>query len=223
MHRILILAQNGNATFWNESLQRILATLVTVIVTGLASFVIGRWWGSRVARREWTTKQFLGRINISLNTLAAGKLKIRTIFERTLEEVFHNAFAVEKIRDATDQVTVDHPFLPIDPEDRFYLLNSVLNAVGEKFVWGLIRQDADLEVRPVRYALCLTCEVVGDERIRKVRAMMLREDYLHNFPYHDSMPELERPWHATRIETLRKMIDLYQREPDYFIFLEVCV
>jgi hypothetical protein len=99
----------------------------------------------------------------------------------------------------------------------------VLNAVTEHFVAGHIKQDAGLPVTRVRYALFLTCEMVGDERIRKVRAMLIRQDVLENFPYADAMPQLENHWHDVRVKTLRRAAELYKKEPDNFLTLEVCV
>ena len=75
----------------------------------------------------------------------------------------------------------------------------------------------------VRYALFLTCEQVGPERIRKVRAMLVKEEHLVSFPYPDSLPKLENPWHDFRVQTLRTAAALYAREPDNFLVLEVCV
>src|SRR5205814_3208914 len=129
-------------------------------------------------------------------------LKIRTVFERSLEEVFLNPVAVEKVRAASLRTTTGNPLLPIDREDRWYLLNFVLNAVAERFSGGLVRYDAGQPLRPVTYLVFLTCEVVGEDRIRKVRAMLLRKDLLEDFPYPDSMPKLEREWHRDRIVTL---------------------
>jgi hypothetical protein len=83
--------------------------------------------------------------------------------------------------------------------------------------------DAGVPVTKITYALFLTCEVLGEERIRKIRALMLRKDLLENFPYPDSMPELENVWHADRIVTLRKAAETYRRNPEQFLFLEVCV
>jgi hypothetical protein len=37
------------------------------------------------------------------------------------------------------------------------------------------------------------------------------------------MPELENVWHADRIVTLRKAAETYRRNPEQFLFLEVCV
>ena len=39
----------------------------------------------------------------------------------------------------------------------------------------------------------------------------------------DGLPKLENAWHADRILTLRRAAELYAREPDHFLMLEVCV
>jgi hypothetical protein len=130
---------------------------------------------------------------------------------------------VDKVEAAARATTADKPVMPIPKDDRWFLLNFVLNAVAEHFVAGHIRQDTGQPVTTVRYALFLTCELVGDERIRKVRAMLVRQDLLTDFPYLDTMPRLENPWHADRIKTLRYAAELYKKEPDNFLTLEVCV
>ncbi len=207
----------------NDSGKKILVTIIVAIITSIASFLVGRYWGRWRAHREWHTKDFLGRIIVSLNIFADGYLKIRTVIEKSLEEVFLNQIAIEKVQAASRQCTVENPIMPIAQADRWYLLNFVLNAVAEHFVAGQIRQDAGEKVTVVRYALFLTAELVGEERIRKVRAMLVKEELLRNFPYPDSMPKLENAWHEDRIRTLRKAAQLYAKEPDYFLTLEVCV
>lgn len=206
-----------------EVARRALSAVVVFFCTSVASFIVGRWWGRYQARKQWQHKQFLGRVTVSLNTLADGWLKIRTIFERSLEEVFLNPVAVAKVRAASLRTTPDSPLLPIAPEDRWFLLNFVLNAVAERFSGGLMRYDAGQPLTPVKYLLFLTCEVVGEDRIRKVRAMLLRKDLLEEFPYAESMPRLEQEWHADRVLTLRRAADLYRKEPDNFLPLEVYV
>ena len=48
-------------------------------------------------------------------------------------------------------------------------------------------------------------------------------DLLADFPYNDSLPKLENPWHADRIVTLRQAAELYAKEPDNFLPLEIYV
>ena len=50
--------------------------------------------------------------------------------------------------------------------------------------------------------------MAGENRIRKVRAMLLRKELLEDFPYPDTMPKLEQAWHADRIVALRQAAGL---------------
>jgi hypothetical protein len=207
----------------SDVFKRTLVTILVAAITSTATFFFGRWWGRYKASRQWHSKEFLDRIIVSLNIFADGYLKIRTVLERSVEEVFLNRLAIDKVEAAARKTTNEAPIMPIPPQDRWYLLNFVLNAVAEHFVNGNIRQDSGQPVTVVKYALFLTCELVGDERIRKIRAMLIRADLLTSFPYEDSLPKLEDPWHADRIKTLRAAAALYKKEPDNFLTLEVCV
>lgn len=206
-----------------EYTKRVVVTILVAATTSGATFVFTWWWAKRQASRQWYAKEFLDRIIVSLNIFADGGLKIRTVLERSLDEVFLNKLAVAKVWAAARATTPDNPVMPVAKEDRWFLLNFVLNAVAEHFVAGHIRRDAGQPVTVVKYALFLTCELVGEERIRKVRAMLLRHDLLENFPYQDTLPALENEWHADRIKTLRAASALYKKEPDNFLILEVCV
>ena len=206
-----------------DVVKRTIITVLVAAITSTATFFAGRWWGRYKASRQWHAKEFLDRVTVSLNIFADGYLKIRTVLERSVEEVFLNRLAIDKVEAACRQTTLENPIMPIDQKDRWFLLNFVLNAVAEHFVSGNIRQDAGQPVNVVKYALFLTCELVGEERIRKIRAMLIRVDVLENFPYEDSMPKLENPWHADRIKTLRVAAARYKKEPDHFLTLEVCV
>ena len=206
-----------------ELVRRTVITILVAAVTSTATFFAGRWYGRYKAGRQWHAKEFLDRVIVSLNIFADGTLKIRTVLERSLDEVFLNPLAVDKVLAAARATTKDNPLMPIAREDRWFLLNFVLNAVAEHFVAGNIRQDAGQPVTVLRYSLFLTCELVGEERIRKVRAMLVRRELLEDFPYPDTMPKLENPWHDDRIKTLRAAAALYKREPDQFLTVEVCV
>jgi len=219
----MLFAAEDVEGFLSDSGKKIAVTIIVSVVTSLAAFAFGRYYGRWKARREWESKEFLNRVIISLNILNDGTLKIRTVLERSIEEVFLNPIAVEKIQAAVKLCTSDNPILPIPKADRWYLLNFVLNAVAEHFIAGQLKLDAGQHVTTLRYALFLTCEVVGDERVRKVRAMLVRVDVLENFPYLETMPKLENPWHEDRIKTLRRAAAVLKTEPDNFLMLETCV
>jgi hypothetical protein len=219
---MFLLGLNGDEVS-AEYTKRVIVTVLVAASTSGVTFVATWWWARRRAHKQWYSKEFLDRIIVSLNIFADGYLKIRTVIERSLDEIFLNRLAVDKVWAAARATTVENPVMPIAKEDRWFLLNFVLNAVAEHFVTGHIKRDAGLPVTTVKYALFLTCERVGEERIRKVRAMLVRHDLLENFPYEDSMPNLESPWHADRIKTLRVAAVLFKKEPDNFLTLEVCV
>ena len=199
------------------------AEAAVAVIIGTVSFLAGRYWGRLKAHRDWSRQEFFDRIIVTLNVFADDTLKIRTVMERSLAEMFPNPVAVDKVLAAAKRCTVDTPVLPLAPKDRWYLLNYVLNAVAEQFADGQVRQDAGVPVATIRYALFLTCEVVGGDRIRKVRAMLVRREHLVAFPYPDSLPVLENPWHDTRVKTLRTAAAMYVVAPDNFLELEVCV
>ena len=200
--------------------KKIVSSVVIFLLTTVASFLIGRWYGSIKAWREWDKKHFLERVIVSLNNFSDGTLKIRTIFERGLEEVFTTPLAVAKVRLASKQTKEGSPMLPLAKEDRWFLLNFVLNAIAEKFTDGLVRFDARGDLQAVKYLICLTCEAVGEVRIRKVRVMMIREEVLLSLP---ETVNFESPSQRVRLDTLRHCAEVYRREPDNFLTLEVYV
>ncbi len=202
-----------------DNAKRIGGTTAVAITT----FLAGRYWSRYRANREWNRKEFLNRIIVSLNIFDGNTLKIRTVREDSLDAVFLNDTVIRKVLDAAKRTTLEQPILPIPKDDRWYLLNFVLNSMAEQFAIGQVRLDAGQPVTRVEYAMFLTCELVGAERIRKVRAMLLRKDHLLNFPYAETMPNLENPWHADRIKTLRAAVALYATEPDHFITVELCI
>src|SRR2546421_169197 len=99
--------------FGDDFTQRIILTILVAAVTSTATFFIGRWWGRHKARRQWYAKEFLDRIIVSLNISADGFLKIRTVLERSLDEIFLNKIAIEKVWEAAKATTVDRPVMPI--------------------------------------------------------------------------------------------------------------
>src|SRR5262245_35092483 len=76
---------------------RIIVTVLVAVTTSGATFIFTWWWAQRRAKRQWYAKEFLDRIIISLNIFADGYLKIRTVMERSLDEVFLNKLAVAKV------------------------------------------------------------------------------------------------------------------------------
>jgi len=191
------------------------------VVFSLAGIGVGAWWGRHRARRQWERKEFLHRLNVSLTSIHRGTLRIRTVLEKNLQDVLLNRVATEKVLDAATRTTEADPVLPLAKDDAWFLLNGVLNEVSEHFATGLLREDLGAPTATGRYLICLTHEVAGAVRTRKIRAMMVQRELLENLP--DACPALESPNHTTRWDTLQVMARLWQTEPWHFLQVEVSV
>ena len=216
---------------WQQGLQ-LARDHWTKAVVPLATLLFGLWWGRRRARREWRNKQFLSRVNTSLNTFqetpAGHLLKIRTLSEKDALEVFLNQIAVERVQAATARTSKDDPLLPLG-EDAWYVLNAVLNEISEQFAAGLVKKDLGVSTTTGRYLIALTYEHDGSMKTRKVRAMVIRKDVMERLfppPVEGVAPPVlltERPNHSTRLRTLRQLADAYRRDASHFLEVEIDV
>ncbi|MBL8891315.1 MAG: hypothetical protein JNL67_15145 [Planctomycetaceae bacterium] len=187
-----------------------------VAAAGIASYLAG----SR-SRRLWQQREFLDRLNVSLTSLNNGQLKIRTILEMDVGDIFLNRSAAVKISQLAKRTTPTDPIIPLPDDDRWYYLNSVLNEISERFAGGHLRKDAGLPVEMVQYLICLTCEPASDVRTKKVRAMLVRRHLLENLPAEE--PTYECSSHAVRWQTLQIMARRWREDPGQFLTIEVCL
>lgn len=190
--------------------------LVALAITSLGGLVA--WWK---ARQRWRRREFLDRLNVSLNLLADGKLLIRTLLEKSCQDIFLNSMAVKEVLKASSHTTPTDPLLPLPQEDYWYYLNAVLNEVGEKFSAGQIRRDLGEPVRRGLYLVALTFECAGEMKTRKIRAMVIRKELLVDLPA--ETPQFNSPHHITRWNTLQQMKAAYAATPWKFIEMELCV
>ncbi|MCA9057161.1 MAG: hypothetical protein KDA85_01620 [Planctomycetaceae bacterium] len=187
-----------------------------------AAFTIVGWILARMrAARDWKKREFFNRINFSLNSIVDGTLQIRTLCEKPCSEIFLNKVAVDRLIKSAQQTTETNPFVPVPQEDSWFYLNAVLNELSEQFAEGLLRRDAEMPCRAIRYVLCLTNESDGDLRTRKIRAMVIRRDLLTNLP--KDQPKMERAHHSIRWRTLQQMQATLMKEPWRFIDVELVI
>ena len=187
-----------------------------VVVAGLASYLAGRR-----SRQLWHKREFLDRLNVSLTSIRDGRLKIRTILETDVNDIFLNQSASRKIVTLSKKTTESDPLIPIPDDDLWYYLNAVLNEISERFAIGHLRQDAKLSTNVERYVICLTCERAGAVRTQKIRAMLVRKQLLESLPKEE--PEYESPSHVTRWHTLQVMAQRWQENPEQFLSIEICI
>lgn len=209
---------------FDEIWTHVVATLrehAVKIATGFVLMAAGWYIGRRRAMAHWKKQEFLDRLNVSLNTIDGGTLKIRTLSEKRCEEVFLNSVAADTVQKLARQTTANDPVLPIPLNDTWYYLNAILNDLSEQFATGLMKRDMGAPVTTAVYLVALTCENAGDMRTRKIRAMVTKKSLLTNLPA--EMPKLESPNHHTRWETLQFLATEYTRNPQRFLEVELCV
>ena len=191
--------------------------VLTAAAFTFAGLLIGRWR----AAQSWKKREFFDRLNVSLNSLHGGKLLIRTVLEKTCEDILLNTVAVERLIKMAQETTKDNPLIPIPKEDRWFYLNAILNELSETFAEGLFKREAGKPHDAARYLICLTNECDGEIRTRKIRAMVMRKDALLNLP--EEQPTLESPNHSIRWKTLQQMQKAYSVDPTNFIEAEIVV
>ncbi len=190
-------------------------------LTGLLLASAGWFLGQWRARRKWHKKEFLDRLNVSLNMIQDGRLMIRTVLEKSCRDIFLNDLAVAAVTAASQQTTAADPTLPLPKDDYWYYLNSVLNEVGEQFSIGQMRRDMGQSVTRETYLIFLTSECAGAARTRKVRAMLIQKKLLENLPA--DAPALEAESHITRWQTLQFLAQESKLAPHKFIEMEICL
>lgn len=198
----------------------VLKSLLMPVVVGLICGI----FVSRQARKNLSRREFLDRLNFSLNIVKDGRLRIRTLIEKPTAEVFLNPAITKMVNRAANQTTEDDCLLPInDGGDYWLCLNALLNVVSEKFSDGFLKLDMDAAANAQTYVMCLTCEVADNIKTRKVRAMLIKKSVLQNFPTHDLAVDF--PSHTTRIVTLRQIARDYcsGEKKERFVEIELCV
>jgi hypothetical protein len=193
----------------------------TKLATAALFMAIGWIFGKRRARSEWRRREFYNRVNISLNAIREGTLRIRTIAEKHCSDVFLNSVATASLINAARATTPENPIIALPENDYWFYLNAVLNELSEKFGEGQIRRDMGLPVTTATYVLCLTSESAGEVRTRKIRAMLIQKGLLEKLP--DDEPKYESPSHATRWTTLKFLAKEFKTSPHKFRIVEVCV
>jgi len=187
--------------------------------TAAAFMLVGWFFGRRKERHNWEKREFLDRLNVSLNSLVDGTLRIRTVLEKPAEEVFLNKVATNRLLQYATLTVPGQPIIPIPEQDRWYYLNAVLNEVSEHYSGGLLHADNNLPFTHARYLACLTREANGGINTQKLRAMLVRKDLLLNLPA--EQPKFESPKHETRWETLHHLAEQYRADCSCFVEIEI--
>lgn len=107
-----------------------------------------------VDRRKWYRRQFMGRVNFSLNMIEGGTLRIRTLVEKELKDVLlNNELAMRLVLKHSRQTTVEDAFVPLPKEEGWLVLIAFLNELAEKFSLGTLAADMGVPVLKEIYSL----------------------------------------------------------------------
>jgi hypothetical protein len=187
---------------WNT-----VALVITWVGIGLA------YWRRRV---QWRTKQFLMRVNFSLNYVADNNLLMRTLLETTTNAVWINEYGIGHVNAAARRTTVDQPFLMLpDQKDREFANRAALNVLSERFAETFVAASLGQPVHTAPYVFGLTCEKYGDIRTLKLRVLVIAERTLVDlFGPENKAAALQIPngLLRARLNTLRIMYGMYQKD-----------
>lgn len=202
------------------------------LIGPVVGILIGWLWGQWQSMQAWSKKEFTSSIVLSLNSVElytsqeedtpVGSLKLRTLFERELRDVYPNRAMEDIVRSAGKETRPGDPILRFAKEDAWYILNSILNQISEQFAVGTMRADMGLEVDKKWYTFCVTFEHEESLQQFKPRILLIERECLQNFPETGTF-ELESTYHTARVETLRKLKQEYTHNPYPFMDLEIAL
>ena len=174
-----------------------LATLCIVLLT---------YWK---ARSVWKARDFMTRVNFSLNYVDANKLKIRTLRETEIDRILlGNRHGRRVVLRAARGTTTEQPFLRLPRTDSWLVLNSVLNELSEEFAEGFLAASMGVPTKAARFVFAITCEKHRDVRMNKIRVMIIEKSLLLEIGKFSDI-EFERDSHHVRYQTLKTMRELY--------------
>lgn len=164
------------------------------------------------ARYLWRKRQFLTRINFSLNFMDGNTLRFRTIRENDVAHaLLNNAHAIRTLLRAA---RADRPgafLLFDDKEEAWTILTTLLNELSSQLAEGYFARSMGLPTRSEWYKIGLTCEKHGDLKSTKIRVMLVPRKMLEVIDQLTDV-QFEAKHHHIRLTTLREMAEIAKDE-----------
>lgn len=187
---------------WIQQNVEIIAMVIVPLVGGLITF--------RRMRVAWTNRQFLSRVNFSVNYIEEDFLKIRTLRESDLDRIIvNNRHGKRVVLRALKHTTIEKPFLEFPERDRWVILNAVLNELSEQFARGFVAISMGVPVTTATYVFGLTCERDPRVKMNKIRVMLIEKGLLLQIDEIGEQLQFESPSHTVRLDTLKRMKEIY--------------
>lgn len=165
------------------------------------------------ARYVWRKRQFLTRINFSLNFFDGDTLRFRTIRECDVAHaLLNNAHAIRVLLKTARGERPGAFLLFADKEEAWTILNTLLNELSSQFAEGFFARSMAMPTQSQRYYLGLTCEKHGDLKSTKIRLMLVPKQALETIDQRVDVL-FEQPHHHIRLMTLKEMWQI-ARKPE---------
>lgn len=183
----------------DSSLVEILAVLVGSTVTGFA--LLFR------SRLEWRRATFESRINISLNSIFGGILRIRTLCEDEVKNIILSPYARRLVKKAAKATTIEDPFLHFaNKRDAWMVYNEVINAISSIYSSRILFTAMHgKSAKETKLYVAITWERDADIPIQKLRIILVKEIVLNEIGHKLDTIKVEVPDQRTRIDALIKM------------------
>ena len=194
-----------------DNLDVVLGLVELGITVGTLVLVVKTYYATR---SNWSRREFIDRVNFSLNYMDGNTLKLRTLRESHIDDILLNNEHGKKIVVKTAQTTsLEKPFLEFPAEDQWMILNAILNELSEQFARGFLAQSMGTPVRGITYVFGLTCERDPRINMNKIRVMLIEKDLLEKIDeFEDEKMQYESPKHSVRLQTLKQMKQLWLDE-----------
>ena len=190
------------AELTNAYLSHIVIFLILSTITATALYLRERY--------EWKSGRFGKRVNISLNVLANGVLRIRTVHEHTMQDIFLSSYARKLLAKAAKKTTISDPFLHFENErDAWLVYNDVINMISSMYSGHMLSAAAQGRLDETQFLIAITWERDEEVRIQKYRVLLVQENVLNELESR-SNPDLEVPHHRPRIAALQMMRKQFQ-------------
>ncbi len=204
-----------------------IAEFLPEIFVAVTMLSVGWLSGYLRASKEWKNKIFLDKVTLTLNHISFDKkgkvsLRVRTLFEKKLADLYVNRAMLDVVIKAIRKTDSSNPLLLFSEEEAWHILNPILNKIAELYSLQTMRMDAGMEVEKRTYLFCLTFENEADVRSRKPRIFITEKDKFLEFPDEGEVDVISASHHMKgRVQTLRLLKQKYKETPYLFKAIDV--
>jgi hypothetical protein len=169
---------------------------------GSVGTVVGFLW----ARYAWVSRNFMNRLNFSLNLAEAGTLDFMTVDEVEVAHLFPDAYVRLRLMLLARQARqAGRAFVHFaNAQDAWTMLNVVLNHLSARFGVGAFAREQGCATT-FEYVFGLTCETHPELQTMKFRVMLADKELLDRVAAEDQLRFEDERHNKIRRRTLQEM------------------